>query len=299
MKERELRKNNLIMKGLHMENATQEELVRGMEEFLRKEVEVRAKVENVTRIGNKMYLLKVARFDRKIAILKSIHRLLKKGISVKIYADLTDTEKGIQNAIKYRAELERDKGKHVKVGYQRLFINHQPWMWNEKNGRLEILNKWEMNSELGRKVELLERQKKMKNVVINGLHTISQNDEDLKRELESFFAENLNVFTKVVNVTRPRKSLCIAKLEKVQDKLRLLKNRRLLRHRGINVFIDSDLTFLEKEIQNKIERRAEKERLKGHFVKVGHGKIYINGTTFVWNEQQNKLVEVMTTNQSD
>ena len=48
---------------------------------------------------------------------------------------MTKEERIIQKKLRRIAQLERNKGKRIKVGYQKIIIEGETWRWNkEKNG---------------------------------------------------------------------------------------------------------------------------------------------------------------------
>ncbi|PSN33771.1 hypothetical protein C0J52_23792 [Blattella germanica] len=60
-----------------------------------------------------------------------------------------------------------------------------------------------------------------------------------------------------------------------EEKLEVLRNKNKLR--GIECYIDNDMTKEERSIQATLRRRAKEEAEKGHTVRVGYRKIQING----------------------
>lgn len=66
----------------------------------------------------------------------------------------------------------------------------------------------------------------------------------------------------------------IARLGKEEEKKEVMKNKNKLK--GGNIFIENDLTWEERKLQEKISKWAKKERNKGGEVKIGLGKIRIN-----------------------
>lgn len=138
-KDRMARRQNLIVAGLNLRVKTNDEVKWCLEEFFRNEVEVHTRVLEATLLAPQVYLAKVASFHDKIAIFRNIYKLVKKGIKVDLYPDLTRKEKQIQDKIVARAVLEQAKGNRVKMGYQKLIINKQLHVWNEETGEIELV----------------------------------------------------------------------------------------------------------------------------------------------------------------
>lgn len=70
--------------------------------------------------------------------------------------------------------------------------------------------------------------------------------------------------------------MVIVKLETWEQKLAVLKNKYKIRHHKKRIFIDNDLTKLERKVQQEIGKKATEEREKGNKIKIGYKKININ-----------------------
>lgn len=55
--------------------------------------------------------------------------------------------------------------------------------------------------------------------------------------------------------------------------------------------IDHDMTKREREVQRRLRRIVERER-KGEYVKVGYGKILIEGKWWKWEEEKEEVEKV-------
>lgn len=132
------RRMNVIVTGMDMEAYRTEELQPIMEDFIEKKLEVKTSIETATKIGGKTCLLSFKHFEDKVKVLKNKSKL-KKIKSEKIYIneDYTLQEREIQKQLRLTAKEEREKGKTVKIGYQKLEIDKEIWKWNVKTNRLE------------------------------------------------------------------------------------------------------------------------------------------------------------------
>lgn len=67
----------------------------------------------------------------------------------------------------------------------------------------------------------------------------------------------------------------------------MVRKRELKR----GIYIDDDLTKMERERQNHFRDKAKEEREKGNDVKIGYEKIFVKDSWYRWNEKEKKLVE--------
>lgn len=140
-------------------------------------------------------------------------------------------------------------------------------------------------------IGVAQRKQLRRNIVVKGLYTRSHGGEDLARELEEFFAKELDVRAKVTNATKLRPTMCIAQVDSAKEKMKILKNKHKMDGKGVTVFL-AQLAQSPAYIQHQILMRADEERDKGNFVKVGRRELYINGTRFRWDQDEGKLVKV-------
>ncbi|PSN42467.1 hypothetical protein C0J52_21061 [Blattella germanica] len=70
--------------------------------------------------------------------------------------------------------------------------------------------------------------------------------------------------------------MILVKMRDFEEKLEVLRNKNKLR--GIECYIDNDMTKEERSIQATLRRRAKEEKEKGYTVRVGYRKIQINGS---------------------
>src|SRR3978361_675487 len=82
-------------------------------------------------------------------------------------------------------------------------------------------------------------------------------------------------------------SKCILEMNEWTDKVKILKEKGRLR--GKHMFIDSELTLKEIEIQKKIRDVAREERKKGVRVKVRCQRLEMDGKTLEWDNKEQRL----------
>ena len=79
----------------------------------------------------------------------------------------------------------------------------------------------------------------------------------------------------------------IIEMEQCNDKLTILKEKAKLK--GRDIFIDSELSKTEREIQKCIRDVARIEKEKGTKIQVGYQKLNVNGQMMKWNHANKKL----------
>lgn len=144
------------------------------------------------------------------------------------------------------------------------------------------------------RIEKLEKEKREKNIVIQGLDIKKNETENLKNRLEHFIKDELNVVVSVQAASRLGKKTCLVELADKQDKFKIMRNKKILKERpGDKVYIDNDFTPKEREIENQIRMVAKEERTKGKKVISGYQKLFIDGIEFRWNMDKEKLERVV------
>lgn len=124
-----------------------------------------------------------------------------------------------------------------------------------------------------------EREERRNNIVLKGVRM--EGDERLikgalKEWVSDFLKKNIGVDGKIEHCRLSGKVI-IAKLGSEDVKREVMKNKNKLK--GGNIYIENDLTWDERKIQEKISRWGKEERGKGKDIKIGLGKVRING---VW-----------------
>lgn len=131
--ERRRRKHNIIVQGLWIKSDDQEQIKLKLERLFEDVFEMHFPIKSVTKLNNALFLVKLDYFRDKVYILKNKKRLVQGEYTfnpVVVYNDLTAVEKYISNRISQRARGERKRGNTVRVGYMRLYINDQKWVWS-------------------------------------------------------------------------------------------------------------------------------------------------------------------------
>uniref|UniRef100_A0A6P7GHK2 Uncharacterized protein LOC114342707 isoform X2 n=1 Tax=Diabrotica virgifera virgifera TaxID=50390 RepID=A0A6P7GHK2_DIAVI len=155
----------------------------------------------------------------------------------------------------------------------------------EKNKKLEGLKM------ATKRIEQLEKDRQRNNIVLKGL-TLDPNDrKPVKESVEHFIGRNLKLQVKLRGAVKIGDQIFVAEMENLTDKLSVLKNKGKLKNlQGQKVYIESDLTRKEREIQAKIRKMAKEEKDKGNTTKIGYMKLEINGKEWTWDHNKEKLI---------
>lgn len=135
-KDREERKNNIIIKGLNVGKG-RNGLEKKVEEFVKERLGVEAKVERARLIGGgRVIQAKIKDQENKRRIMESKSRLGKEEIYIE--NDRTVKEREIQRKIVKMAKEQKAQEKEVVVRYWKLKIEDKWYRWNEAKARLEL-----------------------------------------------------------------------------------------------------------------------------------------------------------------
>lgn len=131
--ERRRRKQNLIVHGLWIKSEDHETIKDNLRQLFKDVFKERFPIQNVTKINNALFIVKMLYLRHKVYILRNKHLLIQGNYAfnpVKIYNDLTTEERNVGYRISQRAEKEKLKGNNVRIGYMKLYINNQKWTWS-------------------------------------------------------------------------------------------------------------------------------------------------------------------------
>lgn len=180
-----------------------------------------------------------------------------------------------------KAELKQN---NEEVKQMREEINSMKQEW--KNNNEDMLSRIKV---MERRIEKLEKEKIRNNLIITGIETDTNNREGLIESIENLIRQELRIKVKVRNAYKVSMKKCIAEMEKWEDKVEILKNKGKLN--GKEIYIDSEMTLKEREIQKKIRDYAKEVKSKGARVKVRFQKLEINGRIMKWDHKEQRLME--------
>lgn len=162
---------------------------------------------------------------------------------------------------------------------------------------IKILNtKWEKKYEemenkfrkLEVKVENLEKEKRKNNIVITGME-MKENGKEVEKQVQEWINKELGVNSRIKETRKITQNKVLITMANFEEKMEVMRNKNKLK--GKRVYIDSDLTPQEINIQRKLRLEAKKMREEGKIVKMGHLTLIIDGKRLTWSEDDNKLVE--------
>lgn len=136
--EKERRKNKVIMNGLKMDTKDPTVLKEGIREFLSQHLQLDIRPKTVMKIRESTYVIELENEIDKQEIMANKAKL--KNIreeKVFINEDMTKKEREKQKLIRLFAKSEKEKGKEVKIGYNKVIVNGEPWRWNKNIEKIE------------------------------------------------------------------------------------------------------------------------------------------------------------------
>jgi hypothetical protein len=135
-REKKEKKNNVIITGI---GRTRGNIERGVEEWLEREGGVKVNVKEAFKVNkDKMKLAKIESWEQKNIMLNKSKLKERKGERMYIDYDLTNEERKTQDKLKEVAREERDRGKRMKIGYRKIQINGEWFIWDEREEKLKI-----------------------------------------------------------------------------------------------------------------------------------------------------------------
>lgn len=136
--DREKRRNNIVIQGMPINTNNENELKEDMEVFIRRNMEVEAKIRNARKIGEKTCLVELENATEKFMIMKNKNKLKEiKEMRIFINDDMSKEQRNIQKSIRAQARDEIKNGKTVKIGYRQLTVDNVKWIWSIEKGILE------------------------------------------------------------------------------------------------------------------------------------------------------------------
>lgn len=129
-----------------------------------------------------------------------------------------------------------------------------------------------------------EKEERKCNIVVRGMG-IGEDMERNKEKVAKLIRDKVRVNCRITRCWRSG-GVLIAKIENEEKKWEILQNKYRLK--GEQIFIDSDLSWEERKIQERINRWAKEQRGKGREVKVGKGRVKVGGRWKKWEEIEQK-----------
>lgn len=140
-------------------------------------------------------------------------------------------------------------------------------------------------------LERVERSSVRNNIIIRGLQIDTNNRSELKKDMEKFIKEKLNLQVQIGDAIRVGPKTCKIEMENSQEKQKIMENKSKLKNLKERVFIDNEPTKSELEIQQRIWDEIKEKNIKGKNVRVGYQKAVIDGKEWKWDRTEEKLKE--------
>ncbi|KAK9692846.1 hypothetical protein QE152_g34873 [Popillia japonica] len=130
--EKDRRRKNIIIKGAEFKDKIEMEEV---QKFIENKIGVKSEVKEVEKIGDgKNIRVTLENLETKHMILKNKSKL--RGSKYYIDSDLTDQELKIQKTLRVIAKNEKEKGKRIKVGFQKIIMDGKTMIWDKNKNDL-------------------------------------------------------------------------------------------------------------------------------------------------------------------
>lgn len=193
--------------------------------------------------------------------------------------ELKDDQKQInQEQVEIKKEIKR--------------LREENKLIREENLKLKDENK-DIRDKLGKvykRLEWIEKEEKKNNVVVMGWKINTDDVKILKSDVVNMIKNQLEIQTQVKSVQKLGEKTCLVQFEKEEDKEIVMKNKyKLKNNKRERIFINEDMTKMEREKEKHIRRVAKEERERGKVVKIGYNKITINGKEWRWNYNTTQL----------
>lgn len=138
--EKENRRRNIVIRGIEIKTQDENENKEMVENFLNKTLQLRMDIKGAKKLGEKVCMVQLKNETDKRTIMMNKAKL--KGIKeprVFIDDDMSKEEREIQVKIRNKAKEEKAAGKTVKIGFQKLIVGENTWIWNKNKGCFDIL----------------------------------------------------------------------------------------------------------------------------------------------------------------
>lgn len=194
--------------------------------------------------------------------------------------ELTRAHEHLEARIESLEEAENSRSHDVQVRLTNLEtkIASTPKTNPADNRRLELLE---------RKVEQMEKSEIKNNIVIRGLKA---EPRKFREAVKDFLETEFGAEGKIVDqrtIPNGKNSLYAVKLDSWETKNEILKKKKQLK--GKDIFINSELTYKERQTGKRLRDLARQYRVEGHQVKIAHNKLEIDGIWHHWDHEEENL----------
>lgn len=189
-------------------------------------------------------------------------------------------------------EKEKEERKKDKESIEKKLEEREQAM----NERMEKIEK-EREDMRKLQAETIKKMKKMQdlmdkservelacNLIVSGLEIHSENGID---EVKALLQNKLQLQVTPASATQLQRGRILIKIDSREDKMLIMKNKAKLK--GTNIYIDTDLTFKDRDIQSQIKVRKDAEKAAGKRVRMMYKKLIIDGVMYKWDEDREQL----------
>ncbi|KAI4472671.1 hypothetical protein M0802_016593 [Mischocyttarus mexicanus] len=143
--------------------------------------------------------------------------------------------------------------------------------------------------EMEEKMERREREERRRNVIIKRVKMGRSARETAENMLGRIGAEVKIVEAREIGKRRKQgeETMLEVKLESVEGKREVMSRKGKLQ--GRREIIGDDWTWKERKMQWRLREIGSEEAGRGKWVRVGYGRVNINGVVWVWDEEGEKL----------
>lgn len=200
--------------------------------------------------------------------------------------EIRENNKKMQKQIETQTEelkIMREELNQVKTRWNQEKISSEKKIDELKN-KLETVNF---------KIELQEREKRRNKLLVTGLKIEEMGKSTIEEKIEGFLRQTLDVEVTIRTAYKIGEEKCVIEVESWEKKLEIMRNKfKLNRLTSERVYIDHDLTVMERGIQAKIREQAGEMRKSGKRVKVGYQKLICDSKLLKWKREDGCLQEV-------
>ena len=129
-----------------------------------------------------------------------------------------------------------------------------------------------------------DKEVRKNNIVMRGVkipREIERDEKGCREWAEALIKEKVGVEGKVTNC-RENGTIILMKLENEDYKREIMRNKYKLK--GGNIYIENDLSWEERKVQEKLHRWTKEQKEKSVEVRAGRGRVRVNGVWKLWTE---------------
>uniref|UniRef100_A0A6P7GYW0 Uncharacterized protein LOC114348580 n=1 Tax=Diabrotica virgifera virgifera TaxID=50390 RepID=A0A6P7GYW0_DIAVI len=114
--------------------------------------------------------------------------------------------------------------------------------------------------EITKNIEVMEKHRRINNVVISGLTIDTYEQARLKGKINNFIKHHLGIEVKIRNAHKLGEKTCLIELENQEEKRKIMEKKYKLKEiKEHKVYINEDTTIKERDIQKTIRMKSKLE----------------------------------------